>query len=58
MLMKKILQKLIKVNKLNNNICTENLDDPENLNKLVKDLLIKHYDPAYKKSMNKNFTKL
>jgi len=56
--LKKILQKLIKVNKLNNNICTENLDDPENLNKLVKDLLIKHYDPAYKKSMNKNFTKL
>ena len=56
--LKKILEKLIKINKLNKNLCSENLDNPENLDKLIMDLLIKHYDPAYKKSMNKNFSKL
>ena len=56
--LKKIIEKLIQINNLNKNLYIKNLNDPEDLDKLVLDLLIKHYDPAYKKSMKNNFAKL
>ena len=56
--LKIILTQLKKINQLSIDFSFENLKKKENLNKLVMDLLAKHYDPAYKKSMKKNYSKL
>lgn len=56
--LKKIVNQLQRINQLSSNLCCDNLEISENLNRLVKELLTKHYDPSYKKSMQKNYQRL
>ena len=56
--LKPLISKLKEINKLPDHFKCEGLENKENLNKLVLNLLKYHYDPAYEKSIQKNFTKV
>ncbi len=56
--LKKIMQQILKISNLSKSISYEGLDEQVNLDNFVMELLIKHYDPAYIKSMKKNFIEL